>query len=147
MYRPPENCVKWNDGCNTCSVNDNGDLENCTEMACFVQGESSCLEYKTGGVKPPRVEKINPPKYCTGWFDGCNMCSAKDGKTILCTMKWCEAPEKPRCTAYTPPAGCKTWFDGCNNCRVMEGDRLACTKMFCSDDRKTEPTCREFEQE
>ena len=140
-YLPPSNCLRWNDGCNTCSVNDDGELENCTEMACFVQGEASCLEYKTGGIKPERPAEVTIPEFCTGWFDGCNMCSVENGKVGICTMRWCEKPTAARCTGYTPPAGCGTWFDGCNSCRVGSNGSLACTKKFCDEASKTQPRC------
>jgi hypothetical protein len=40
----PQNCLRWNDGCNTCSVK-NGKKMGCTEMACFRQGTPKCLKF------------------------------------------------------------------------------------------------------
>ena len=38
----PDNCLTWNDGCNTCSLI-NGELGACTEMYCFQQGQPYCM--------------------------------------------------------------------------------------------------------
>ena len=43
----PTDCVTWYDGCNRCAVQD-GVLQTCTMMACFVQGEPECLGYEPG---------------------------------------------------------------------------------------------------
>lgn len=40
------------------------------------------------------------PKNCVTWFDGCNNCSAKDGKLIGCTRKYCEEKAPARCVKY-----------------------------------------------
>lgn len=41
----PDNCLTWNDGCNTCSVS-GGKLALCTEMYCFAQGTPNCMVYQ-----------------------------------------------------------------------------------------------------
>ncbi len=41
---PPANCVRWYDGCNSCSVQADGSLL-CTLMACSRLSEPSCLEF------------------------------------------------------------------------------------------------------
>ena len=42
----PDNCLTWNDGCNTCSLVEGEDgmtLGACTEMLCFQQGTPYCM--------------------------------------------------------------------------------------------------------
>lgn len=41
----PQSCVRWYDGCNTCSVVD-GNLSVCTEKACVQNEKAYCMEYK-----------------------------------------------------------------------------------------------------
>ena len=41
----PKNCATWNDGCNTCQVNQDGTLGACTLMYCFTQNTPSCITY------------------------------------------------------------------------------------------------------
>lgn len=41
----PKNCATWNDGCNTCQVNQDGTLGACTLMYCFTQNTPSCTTY------------------------------------------------------------------------------------------------------
>ena len=41
----PLNCATWNDGCNTCQVNQDGSLGACTLMYCFTQNTPSCTTY------------------------------------------------------------------------------------------------------
>lgn len=43
----PIDCLTWYDGCNQCSVQD-GAIQMCTMMACFVHGEPECLGYEVG---------------------------------------------------------------------------------------------------
>ena len=40
----PDNCATWNDGCNTCQVQ-NGRADICTLMYCFQQAEPYCMSY------------------------------------------------------------------------------------------------------
>lgn len=43
------------------------------------------------------------PKKCISWFDGCNTCTVVDGKTALCTEKFCETTTATsKCLAYSP---------------------------------------------
>ena len=58
----PNNCLTWNDGCNTCSVSD-GKLALCTEMYCFAQGTPNCMVYEPDIIVDPsftRPPVINP---------------------------------------------------------------------------------------
>ena len=41
----PLNCATWNDGCNTCQVNQDGTFGACTLMYCFTQNTPSCTSY------------------------------------------------------------------------------------------------------
>lgn len=43
----PADCTSWNDGCNTCGVN-NGVISFCTEMACFRQATPFCTQFADG---------------------------------------------------------------------------------------------------
>jgi hypothetical protein len=54
----PAGCVRFNDGCNTCSVQ-NGVLGGCTEMACFRQGTPFCAAFADGRA-------CTSPTACTG---------------------------------------------------------------------------------
>ena len=42
------------------------------------------------------------PKDCISWFDGCNICTVKDGRLGACTRKYCppEAVQEPECLKY-----------------------------------------------
>lgn len=40
----PTNCATWFDGCNTCIVT-NGELSECTEMACNYKQTPKCVKY------------------------------------------------------------------------------------------------------
>ena len=38
-----------------------------------------------------------PPANCTSWYDGCNICSVKDGIVGTCTSKYCTQKGKAHC--------------------------------------------------
>ena len=44
----PWNCLTWYDGCNCDRLVNNGQLQACTMMMCFTQGEPYCSTYSTG---------------------------------------------------------------------------------------------------
>ena len=44
----PNGCISWNDGCNTCNVN-NGILGSCSRLMCFTQSIPRCLRYADTG--------------------------------------------------------------------------------------------------
>jgi hypothetical protein len=46
----PWNCASWNDGCNTCSVQ-NGVIGACTLMMCFTNNEPYCSTYYSGQLR------------------------------------------------------------------------------------------------
>jgi len=46
----PNNCVTWNDGCNTCQVR-NGRADICTLMYCFRQAEPYCMHFSTDELR------------------------------------------------------------------------------------------------
>ena len=46
----PWNCASWNDGCNTCSV-ENGVIGACTLMMCFTNNEPYCSSYYSGELR------------------------------------------------------------------------------------------------
>lgn len=115
--KPPTNCVSWFDGCNNCSVRDNG-LLMCTKMFCETTKTPKCTAYRT------------PDENCTKWYDGCNECSVRNGKIGACTEMACfvqseskclEDKTKPEKPVSRIPEGCTGWFDGCNSCGVENG--------------------------
>ena len=53
----PCDCVQWFDGCNRCSINQ-GKIQTCTNMACFIKGPSYCARYMNG-------TNCNSPKHCS----------------------------------------------------------------------------------
>ena len=60
------------------------------------------------------------PKNCATWFDGCNTCSARDGKIRFCTKRMCLRVEQPTCRNYHEGGGNKhehgrQCFDGKDN--------------------------------
>jgi hypothetical protein len=46
MNTVPVNCNLWNDGCNTCVVN-NGIINTCTRLMCFTENNPYCISYST----------------------------------------------------------------------------------------------------
>ena len=101
--RIPPNCTSWFDGCNTCMVKD-GVITGCTKMACKSdtqdQAMSRCLAY-SGETPAPSPVTSTIPANCTSWFDGCNTCMVRDGKTTGCTMMACKGDlAQPECRAY-----------------------------------------------
>lgn len=42
----PEGCISWFDGCNTCTINEDGTLGACTLKACFDTRPASCQTYE-----------------------------------------------------------------------------------------------------
>ena len=57
----PSNCLTWNDGCNTCGVNE-GKIIMCSEMYCFAMGTPSCMVYAPDPIMviDPLPSVINP---------------------------------------------------------------------------------------
>ncbi len=97
----PENCLRWFDGCNTCSRTDSGNV--CTLMACTGQREEArCLEHEDDEGEDHEI-----PENCAVWFDGCNTCSRMDSGSFGCTRMACKKKQE----AY-----CKKWFDQDNIC-------------------------------
>lgn len=41
----PTNCASWFDGCNTCSIDVNGNIEGCTMMYCFSHSTPQCNSF------------------------------------------------------------------------------------------------------
>merc|ERR1712233_236777 len=58
---------------------------------------------RCGGKKGPKI-----PKRCTTWFDGCNVCRAKNGKKLGCTRKHCRRKKRAKCVRYQKVTPCKT---------------------------------------
>ena len=89
-----EGCNSWNDGCNTCDVNNNS-LETCTEMVCYRKPteRGRCMDNE-------ETTQTFIPEDCLTWYDGCNTCSVNDGLLEACTMMYCFTTNDPRCTQY-----------------------------------------------
>ena len=50
----PDNCVTWNDGCNTCQVS-RGRADICTLMYCFRQAEPYCMHFSTDPLREGEI--------------------------------------------------------------------------------------------
>uniref|UniRef100_A0A7S4GA42 Uncharacterized protein n=1 Tax=Eutreptiella gymnastica TaxID=73025 RepID=A0A7S4GA42_9EUGL len=98
MEAPPVNCKVWYDGCNTCTVSKDGQVQECTEMACEVQDTPECRAYFS---KP---EGPSIPQSCTRWYDGCNSCTVKNGVIQFCTEMYCAEKSKPFCADFVSTA-------------------------------------------
>jgi len=94
----PDGCTNRFDGCNNCSVEDGKPLA-CTKMFCETPAEAKCTEFVPVDEKED-VETPVIPENCVSWYDGCNNCSVKDGKTDACTMMYCETPQTPKCLKF-----------------------------------------------
>ena len=60
----PLNCATWNDGCNTCQVNQDGSLGACTLMYCFTQNTPSCTTYYRSENSCQSNSDCSNNKYC-----------------------------------------------------------------------------------
>ncbi len=70
-----------------------------SQLKVIKDGNNCTVGYKciNGGGS---VGGTTPPNNCTSWFDGCNTCSASNGKVGGCTEKACFVMEEPRCLKY-----------------------------------------------
>ena len=60
----PDNCLTWNDGCNTCSLVEGKDGLTpgvCTEMYCFTRDMPSCMVYAPDSVVGIEPWLTDPP--------------------------------------------------------------------------------------
>ena len=46
--------------------------------------------------------KTSIPAGCVSWFDGCNTCFVRNGKTLGCTMMACLTQGTPKCVRFGP---------------------------------------------
>jgi hypothetical protein len=86
-----ENCLEWNDGCNTCSVL-NKLLIECTEEVCYVNPGNSICQLTTN------IPTI--PHNCASWNDGCNTCMVNNGQITSCTLMMCFRMGEPYCQSF-----------------------------------------------
>lgn len=56
----PEGCVSWFDGCNNCSVGEEGTPMACTMMFCETPAEPYCLQYEDGSSDAPAEASVSP---------------------------------------------------------------------------------------
>jgi len=92
------------------------------------------------------------PKNCISWFDGCNTCQCRNGRTTICTKKFCKRKGRAYCKKRKRvtrcPKRCAVWYDGCNTCQCRNGRITACTRRACKRygraycKKKACPTCR-----
>lgn len=114
----PAGCTRWFDGCNSCSVTEDGEKGACTKKACKGSMETpSCKAFAEGFSAPETPEAT----------------TAADEEAAPDTM-----PEVAR-DAVDVTEGCKIWFDGCNQCVVMGGRLRGCTSKVCTT--MSEPSC------
>jgi hypothetical protein len=88
----PNNCSIWYDGCNTCTLLENGEMV-CTEMACQETAEEECLKYT-------QESENKIPLQCSIWNDGCNVCEVIDGDIVSCGNNTCESTRTPTCIEF-----------------------------------------------
>ena len=88
-----ENCLEWNDGCNTCSVV-NDVLTDCTEEVCYANPENSRCHSSSNDLTP------TIPPSCASWFDGCNTCMVENGQPSACTLMMCFRTAEPYCQSF-----------------------------------------------
>jgi len=145
-------CMTWFDGCNTCKC-ENGTKTMCTRKWCARYEQAKCMdedepedekncntrevwtaekkkwccENKDLGCAP----RIQCPRDCSSWYDGCNTCTCKYGFLGACTERFCFRKTEPKCLDDQCPRDCSSWYDGCNTCRCENGQITACTKRAC----------------
>jgi hypothetical protein len=117
----PGETKKADDGCNTCSCQQNG-FWACTEMGCV--DPNAC--------KPGDTKKAD---------DGCNTCSCTDDGAWACTEMGCVDPNACK------PGDTKKADDGCNTCSCQPDGSWACTEIGCvpeckpGDTKKADDGC------
>ncbi len=127
---PPKNCIKWFDGCNTCSV-DAGHIIGCSDLVCFVMLPPKCLKYKNG----PSLLETRKAK-CTEaggtWQrkrNGAWICMTKtaDANLPCDTSQECQGicmyyKGKTRgfCSRFTPFVGCAQEYENGKHFNVCE---------------------------
>lgn len=108
---PPDSCLIWFDGCNTCRKGSDG-FWACTEMACSEIQKPYCREYDGDPVPfPPDYDPDRPVSSgtvsnkpfvpgpgCNAWYDGCNRCGRDEDGSVVCTQMACEAYRAGYCT-------------------------------------------------
>ena len=145
-------CMTWFDGCNTCKC-ENGTKTMCTRKWCARYEQAKCMDedepedkyncntrevwtaekkkwcctYKKLGCAP----RIQCPRDCSSWYDGCNTCTCKDGFLGACTERFCFRKTDPKCLDDQCPRDCSSWYDGCNTCTCENGKITECTKHAC----------------
>ena len=163
----PAGCISWNDGCNTCMV-DNGIIGGCTGMLCAPEAQSApfCVAFTnaahqaatpswrdaadaTVAVKPGLLGATVDSGFTAGAGQGGDWHIAADatvatGRNGLlgATRSPVTAPAMP--LAPTIPASCTSWHDGCNTCMVNNGVIGGCTMMMCFT--QSTPHCLAFSE-
>ena len=89
-----DNCLQWNDGCNSCDVVNN-QLTSCTESVCYSNNnDAHCTR-----ISVTLTQQI--PNNCASWYDGCNTCMVNNGQISGCTMMYCFTMNTPHCQSFT----------------------------------------------
>nr|AGM32459.1 pacifastin-related peptide precursor [Coptotermes formosanus] len=111
----------WRQDCNTCTCSENR-VARCTLRACL----------------PRAIRQIPsslPAETCepgSSFKKDCNSCRcSEDGKTAVCTLKFCLPQSRRRRDVQKCQPG-TTYQKGCNTCRCLEdGQTEACTLKLC----------------
>lgn len=85
-------CESYYDGCNTCMVNDEGEITGCTKKYCAQNDTPRCLQRKQF-----TKEQL---QNCTSYYDGCNTCGVENGELTACTEMACLTSQQPKCLQY-----------------------------------------------
>ena len=168
----PSNCEVWNDGCNTCRIQ-NKQTMMCTEKMCFDQKhEASCERYSTNDLGFLHCEKAleelsRMNEVCCAEKENCKLgfpqkCSPECSSIVNLLIHDCIGilqatgidkrdgwkEFEHRCLETTGgkpmeiPANCAVWNDGCNQCQISNGIPTLCTKRMCL--RIGKPHCSSF---
>jgi len=92
-----DGCISWNDGCNTCLIQNNI-IQSCRQdNVCYSAGEAYCMDNDQTNYN--QLSQI--PWNCLTWYDGCNSCSVNNGQLQACTMMMCFTQAEPYCSTYS----------------------------------------------
>jgi hypothetical protein len=58
------------------------------------------LSSGSNGVAAAVLSRVACPDTCRAWYDGCNVCECRGGKTVHCTRKYCDRYLRPFCKLY-----------------------------------------------
>lgn len=127
---PPDNCIEWFDGCNTCRT-EGSQILSCTEMVCFVMQAPRCLRFQNGPSKH-ELRKKSCRDNNGVWqrkMNGAWICMDKttDANFPCDTSKECQGvclyyKGKTRgfCSRHTPFVGCAQEYENGKHFKICE---------------------------